>query len=551
MNRRPQGSLWARCIASLCWIGLLALGCGSEPAAIEPAKATIEPRHGGTMVVAAGADIGGVNELLSSTSSFTQSVLHLMFLHLFEEQPDFDQHPPTFKPQLVQSWDWSADGKTLTLHLRQDVVWSHGEPVTAADVEWSWRAQTHPELAWDGADAKENIATVEALDEHTVRVTYLRRNITQLSDLNYGVILPSSVWSQLPFSDWRENADWFLENLVTNGPFELESWDRQQQIALRRNDSYHVPDRPLLDAVVFRIVPQKVNQVGHLLSGDVHFVDHIPAADAERIEASADLQLRPYWARQYNFICWNTARPLLKDVATRQALTMAIDRQALVEALWFGHARIASSPIISSVWAHNSDIEPWPYDPERALEILRQEGWQDSDDDGYLDRAGKPFTFELITNSGSAVRVDAVVMIQEQLRRVGIRAEVRRLEFNTLVTRSLAHEFDAMLGGWNIDTSLDLDYAFHSDSIDGGNNLGRFSDPAVDQLLDRVRDQTDATERAALLAEIQVLLHELQPYAFLWESQRLTGTSVRLREARPNALDPFFHLENWWLEPAR
>ena len=525
-------------------------GCGPEKTLKRTSEPGGAPLPGGTMVVAASSDLGGVNELISGTSSFTQSVLQLMFLQLFQEQPDFDRHPPTFAPELARTWDWSEDGKVLTLQLRTDAVWSHGEPVTAADVEWSWLAQTHPDVAWGLVDSKENIALIEAIDDYTVRVTYHHQNVTQLSDLNEGLILPRSVWSRLPFSEWRENADWFLDNLVSNGAFLLQTWDRQQQVVLRRNDLYIVPDRPYLDAVVFRIVPQKVNQVGHLLSGDAQFVDHIPAADASRVSDTPGLQVLSFWARQYNFICWNTTRPLLHDVAIRQALTQAIDRQALVDALWFGHARVASSPIISSVWAHNPQLEPWPYDPATASDLLLQQGWRDTDGDGILDRNGEPFHFELMTNTSSAVRVDAAVMIQEQLRRVGIRTEIRRLEFNTLIERSQAQEFDAMLSGWTIDTSLDLDYAFHSDSIDGGYNFGGFSDPRVDRLLEEIRHQTDATQKLEILVEVQELLHQLQPYTLLWEPQRLTGTSTLLRAAQPNALDPFFDLENWWLEPS-
>lgn len=501
------------------------------------------------MVVATSADLAGVNELLSATGSFTQSVLGLLFLHLFAEQPDFDQHPPTFAPALARSWDWSDDKTVLTLELRDDVVWSDGTPVTAADVVWTWQAQTHPEVAWQAAHSKENIAAIEARDDFTVRVVFKRPSVTALADLNRGVILPSAVWSQIPFSDWRTHADWFLDNLVTNGPFALASWDRQQQIALRRNDRYFVADRPRLESVVFRVVPQRVNQVGSLLAGDVHYVHHIPAAEAARIAAEPDLELLTYWSRQYNFICWNIAKPLFEGVETRQALTLAIDRQALIDALWFGHARIATSPIISSVWAHNRSLEPWPYDPERARRILRDAGWEDRDSDGYLDRQGETFGFELMTNSDSSVRVDAAVMIQEQLRRAGIKVEVRTLEFNTVVERALGHDFDAMLGGWTIDTSLSLDYAFHTDSIDGGHNFGSFSDPAVDALLDSIRQQNDVADRAPPMAEIQELLHQLQPYTLLWEPQRLTGAAATLRGASPNALDPFFDLESWWMEP--
>ena len=503
------------------------------------------------MVVATGTDLSGVNTLISGSSAFSRSIQQLLFLQLFQEQPDFNLHPPTFEPELAQDWQWSEDGKILTIRLRTDVRWSDGEPVTAADVVGTWQAQIHPEVAWGLADSKENIVSLEAIDTHTLQVTYRQRSVTQLADLNEGVILPMKAWSRLPLDQWRGNADWFLENLVTNGPFGLDSWDRQQEFVLLRNPSFHVTSRPLLDSVVFRVVPQKVNQVGHLLSGDVDFVNHIPAADAQRVAESADHRIVEYWPRQYNFIAWNLTRPPFDQAATRRALTQAIDRQALVEALWFGHARVASSPIISSVWAHNQDLQPWPYDTDEARQLLAAQGWRDTDADGLLDRGGEPLTFELVTNSESAVRVDAAVMIQEQLRRAGVQVSVQRLEFNTVSERLQTGDFDAVLAAWTIDTSLDLDYAFHSDSIDGGYNFGGFVDPEVDRLLDQARDQTDAAEKGEILRQVQVLLHDQQPYTFLWEPQRLTGLARDVREAQPNALDPFFDLQSWWLEPTR
>jgi peptide/nickel transport system substrate-binding protein len=534
---------------ALVLIGWVYLGCAPADRKADNLQVSTRPQPGGTLVVAASTDIGGVNELLSATGSFTQSVLQLMFLQLFQEQPDFDQHPPTFAPELAERWDWSADHLTLTVHLRHDVYWSNGEPVTAEDVEWTWRAQTHPAVAWAHAESKDNIAVIEALDAHTLRVSFHERSVHQLADLNEGVILPRSVWSQVPFSEWRQSADWFLDHLVTNGPFSLGSWERQQQISLVRNEAFYVPERPFLDAVVFRIVPEKSNQVGHLLAGEAQFVDHVPASEAARVSNRPDLNLISYWARQYNFICWNTTHDLFADQAMRQALTFAIDRQALVDALWFGHARVASSPIPSSVWAHNPAITPLPYNPRAARSIFEDRGWRDTDGDGILDLDGRPLAFELLTNTSSAVRVDAAVMIQEQLRRVGIQVEVKRLEFNTLIELAMAHDFDALLSGWTIDTSLGLDYAFHSESIQDGYNFGGFSNPDVDQLLEAARGLDTPEQQGRSLADLQVILHEQQPYTFLWEPQRLTGVSVRLRDAQPNSLDPFFQIENWWLEP--
>lgn len=502
-------------------------------------------------MIAASTDISGINELISAPDSLTQSVIDLMFLHLLEEQADFDRHPPTFAPQLAASWDWSDDHTELILVLRSDVVWSDGVPVTAADVEWSWRAQIDPAVAWGLADTKENIAAVAAIDDHTVRVTYHQRGVSQLNNLNEGAILPKHAWSHLPFSDWHQNSQWFVDHLVTNGPFELDSWQRQQQIALRRNGTFFDRQLPYLDRVVFRVVPQKTNQVGQLLAGDVGFVDHVPAAEGERVGTSEGIQLLTYWPRQFDFICWNTSRPLFAEAEVRQALTMAIDRQELVDALWFGHARISTSPILSSVWAHNHEIKPWPYAPTASRSILKDRGWSDTDGDGVLDREGAPFSFELITNTNSTVRVDASVLVQEQLRRVGIDVRVRRLEFNTLIAKTLEHDFDAMLGGWTIPTTLDLGFAFHSDSIDNGYNFGVFSNPEIDRLIDSSRDQIDAAAIGETLRRIQELLHQQQPYTQLWEPQRLTGTTVALKGAQPNALDPFYRLEHWWLVPTR
>ena len=131
------------------------------------------------MLVAASTDMGGVNELLSATGSFTQSVLRLMFLQLPQEQPDFDQHPPPVAPELAEQWAWSADGKILTLSLRQDVRWTNGAPVTAADVEWTWLAQTHEDVAWGHADAKGGVAKLRGEPRQLLR-DYLHLGVSEL-----------------------------------------------------------------------------------------------------------------------------------------------------------------------------------------------------------------------------------------------------------------------------------------------------------------------------------------------------------------------------------
>ena len=150
----------------------------------------------------------------------------------------------------------------------------------------------------------------------------------------------------------------------------------------------------------------------------------------------------------------------------RRALTLAIDRQAIVDTLLpGGTGRVGVSPILQAVWAHDKTLQPWPYDPAEARRILAAKGWKDTNGDGILDRGGKKFSFELTSNAGNQSRNDAAVMIQQQLRQVGIEATPRILEFNTLVTDTRSGHFDASVIGFSMDTSLDLSGNFHSRSI--------------------------------------------------------------------------------------
>lgn len=547
--RRRRQTLQALAVAATA-LWLLACGGGNSRKLGEARAPTNRSRRGGSVVIAVTADMAGVNPLISGQSKFSTDVQDRLFLRLFEEHADFNEHPPTFGPKLAKSSVWSDDHKILTLTLRDDVRWSDGVPVTAEDVVWTWQAQLNPDVAWSYAQSKESIQQIQALDAHRVRVVFSRSYASQLADLNEGQILPKHAWSALPFSKWRGGEAWFREHLVTDGPFRLAAWQPGEQIVLGANPDYYEPNLPRLDRVIFRILPDKASQLVHLRSGDVDFVEQIAPEDAETLKMRPGYKVWQFWARQYNYICWNTKDPLFRDAAVRRALTMAIDRQALVDALWRGHARVSASPIIRSVWAADPETQPWPYDPQKAREILSEHGWRDSDGDGVLDRDGTPFRFDLMTNTGTPVRRDAVVMIQDQLRRIGIEATPRLLEFNTVNDLTQHHEFQAFIGGWAIDTSLDLKYAFHSDSIADGYNFGSYANSTLDGLIDRARREVDPMSAREDLYQIQRILHRDQPYTFLWEPQRLAGGSDRIQDARPNALSDFYNLREWWIAPS-
>lgn len=531
----------------------LALACGPAegPAAGEqqPAADRGKPHRGGTLVVGAISDIEGVNELVVSSSRSFNDIGYQMFLHLLDEQPDFEEHPPTFEPELATSYEWSDDHLDLTFHLRDDAVWSDGVPVTADDVRFTWEAQRNPDVAWGSSWMKEGIKDVEVVDPHTVIYHFSRVSPSQMLEANEGVVLPQHAWSKVPFSEWRASSDYFRDHLVVDGPFRLERWLPQQEIVLVRNESYFDPELPYLDRVVIRIIPDRSNQVTQLLAGTLHLVEQLPTPDVPRVRASDIARVDSFWHRLYVHVAWNMDDPRFSDRRVRQALALAVDRQQIVDTLWGDLARVADSPIVQTVWAHADDLKPWPYDPERAKELLTEAGWSDHDGDGVIDKDGVPFSFELLTNQGNQERIDAAVMIQDQLRRVGIEARPRVMEFNAMFASLYERKFQAVLSGWGMDTSLSLRYAFHSDSIANDVNFSGYSNPEVDRLIEQMEGLSEIEDAVPILAKLQRIIHRDQPMMFLWESKRVNGVNRRLHDLDSNLLGTLWFLRRAWLEP--
>jgi len=507
-------------------------------------------RRGGTIVIGSIADIDTVNELLDTGSRAFNDVAYQMFLHLLDEQPDFTEHPPTFAPELAESWEWSDDHLHLTFRLRRDAVWSDGVPVTAEDVRFTWEAQTSPEVAWDSAYFKDGIEDVEVVDPHTVVFHYSRVSPYQLLAAIEGLILPKHAWGRLPFSEWRRGGDFFRENLVVNGPYRLESWTPQQEIVLARNERYFHPEQPYLDRVIYRFIPEKSNQVNQLLSGDLHLVEAVPTPDIPRIRASERARIDAFWHRSYTFFLWNLRDPRFAEREVRQALTMAIDRRQMVDTLWGEFGRISASPVVHHAWAHDDSIEPWPHDPARARELLAAAGWRDRDGDGVIERDGVPFAFDLVANQGNQERIDAVVMAQEQLRRVGIDARPRIMEWNAMAQSLTEGDYQAMIFAFGMPTTLDFRYAFHSDEIGGGSNYSGYSNPEVDRRIEEMERLPEIADAEGLLHELQRIIHRDQPMTFLWETQRVNGVNRRLRDLDSNFLSTTWFLRRWWLAPA-
>jgi peptide/nickel transport system substrate-binding protein len=526
------------------WILLAAvvLGCGAPQPA--PAAAP-EPRRGGTAVLGSTTDVDSWNEYLSR-QSFAGGLLRRIYLRLARERGDGRDEPVTYEPSLARSWSWSEDGLSLTFELRE-ALWSDGRPITAGDVRFTWLAQTSEQVPWIGASAKAQIRDVEVLDARRVTFHFRTRYPFQLADAVDGGIVPEHVFGQVPFAEWAEGHDW-SQVRVGSGPFLLERHAPGHEIVLQRNPRYYREGYPLLERVVVRIVPDTSNLLTQLLAGEIDYVEGVAPREASGLAARQDTRVLAFDWPSYDFLGWNGSRPPFDDPELRRAMTLAIDREALVEDLLFGYGGVSKGPLLSFWWGADRELDPWPYDPERARRILAERGYATRAADGSPAGGSKTLEIELLTNAGNRLREEMLVKIQEQLSRVGVRVHARPIEMRALRQRAASGDYDGYLGGW-VYTVKDLRSIFGSSARppDGANVVFYRSDE-VDGWLDRMEHAEDWRALKPALDGLQRRIHEDQPYSFLYESKRLAVHGARLSGVAIDVpSDPLAGLESFWV----
>jgi peptide/nickel transport system substrate-binding protein len=524
-----------------CAIAILAGALRAEAPATAPPSASAS-----RLVIGVRNDVTSFN-IYSATNAFSQEVADLIYTRLAEEQDDFQKGPPTFRPSLASSWTFSDDGLALTIKLDPAARWSGGRPLTAEDVVFSHRAAASPEVGWVGRDVKDQIVEVTAPDPRTVVYRFKQRYPYQFMDVADGTVLPAAVFSLIPFAEWPTRA--FQEAPTPSGPFRLKRYEPRSIIELERNPDYYRAPLPRLDSVVFRVIPDENTLINELLSGGIDMMENVPARAAARVEASGRLRLIRTPDLSYTFICWNTSRPLFSDPRVRRALTMAIDREAIVEGPLGGAGRQAAGPILSFLWARDAGLKPHPYDPVAAAALLKEAGWTDSDGDKLLDHEGRAFRFELESNQGSGLRGEIVQMVSAQLQRIGIEAVPRLVETGAFIEKHERHDFDAFVGSLRESTKVDLRSVLHSAAANGGYNYGLYANAELDALIERARVAIDPNVARDLWRQAQQIVHREQPFTFLFEPDRFHAVPRRLTGPRPSPRSAYLDLEEWAWEP--
>lgn len=522
-------------------VAALLLACGG-PAPETESPSEEAPSLGGTAVVAIGSDFDVFNELATTSALGDQIIGHVLFQNLLVYDENLD-----YAAALADSFWVADDGLSATFRIRDSVRWHDGVPVTADDVIWSFEMSKLDEVAYPERQALQYVERAERVDDRTVRFHFTGVHAEPLADFMYWTPMPKHLLEDVPPTEMI-NAP-FNRQPVGNGPFRFVSWQANEQVVLEANEDFWA-GRPYLDRIVFRVIPEPATAVTELLSGGIDLYRNVPPSDMARLEASETAKPLAWPTLGFTFLMFNLRDPLFEDVRVRRALTMATDRQALVDGLVQGYGEVTAGPAAPMQWEHNAEIEPWPHDPEAAKRLLAEAGWRDSDGDGILDKDGQPFRFQMTTNTDNILRQDVLVALQSQFREVGVDTGARAVEFNTMVDQWMSGGFETLVAGWDLYLRFDPTQLFATGAPYNG---GAYSNPRVDELLRRARTTLDRAEAKPLWDEFQQILHDEQPYIFLIYNQERWGASRRLHGAEPagapNAYAPLASVAKWWIPP--
>jgi peptide/nickel transport system substrate-binding protein len=479
------------------------------------------------------------------------------------------------KPVLVEALPTaSQDHLIYTFTLRDGIKWHDGQPLTPEDVLFTFKAAMCPLV--DSASQRSyltDLADVQ-IEGRNIRFVMARPNSNNLVNLgNTLAIIPKHVFDagglldSIAYKDIigakgktdpkvkqfseQFNIDPANRAPVGTGPFKFEKWDSGERLSIVRNNAYF-GTKPYLDKIVLRFMQDYPAALTALKAGEIDVQQRLlPVQYAQQTSGPAfDEQLTKtkYSIPGVFYIIWNHDRPFFRDKRVRQALTMLVDRQKIIQNLRFGLGTLATSPINPKSFEYNPNIQPLPYDPARAAQLLDEAGWTDHNGDGLRDKDGMKFKFDFLGATNSTIFPQLAALLKEEFRKVGIEVVDRVLEFNAMNERLKDHNFDASSLGTTSDLIADPYQNWHSSSAQSrGSNYGNFNNRDSDRLLEQARLEFDPEKRKQIYWRWQELIHDQQPYTFLYYLEDSAAYSKRFQNVQWLPLRPGFDLTTWWV----
>ncbi|MCS7161927.1 MAG: ABC transporter substrate-binding protein [Bacteroidia bacterium] len=583
-----RGGLWAL-------VTLLTAACsGSRPA--EPnlyVSDQTTPTRGDWVVIATIADPGNLNPT-NATGADAQYIQSHIFASLLSVDPRDTNYP--YVPMLAVGLPQvSPDGLRYTFELHPAARWDNGEPVTAKDVEFSFKVVKNPLVDCGPLrpyyEFVEDII-IEPKNPRRFMVVTNRKYMLALSSIASLFILPRYIYDpedlmarysikQLNregaklrndpnirrFAERYNAMQRLPQHIVGCGPYALQEWVTGQQVVLRRKQNWWgdtlkgVAYEAYPDRIIYRIFKDPTTAITALKARELDVMDAIPAKEFVQLRknpaflAHFRLETPPTFA--YSYIGLNMRPqgrpPIFTDQRVRRAFAHIVDVEMIIRKFSYGLAQRITGPLYPMHrGAYDDSLPPIPYDPHKAAQLLDEAGWRDMDEDGVREKVidGKkiPLEFEILINSSSETAIQMAQIFKQEADKIGMKINIVTLEWSVYLERIKKHDFDAYMGGWiGSHNPQDLKQIWHTSSwAEGGSNYVGFGSARTDSLIDAIREELDEAKRNHMYRLFHKIVYQEQPYVFLTSPLNRIAIHRRFRNAYTSAIRPGYFPAGFW-----
>jgi peptide/nickel transport system substrate-binding protein len=480
-----------------------------------------EAKYGGTLNVAFQNEWAGLDpHVVSSYSSY--QILFNVVERLTQYDDDLN-----LQPMLAESWEQSEDGLTWTFKLREGVMFHNGREMTAEDVKWSFERLIDPAT---GAGNAGNVGPadtkIEVIDDYTVAITHPEP---------VGILPQTLAFNPASGIIAKESLedDGTISIPIGTGPFKIAEVEGTTRMVLEKNEDYWQEGYPYLDEVVIEPIPDDTVRETALLGGEVDWVLAIAPQNYQSLVDNPDIVVDTAPQLSYDYIGVNLTREPFDNVLVRQAIALAIDRQVLCEAGFFGLCETIQGPVGSgSPWDFN--YEPYDRDVERAKELLTEAGYPDG------------FDMELLPTTQYGETVRAAQVLQQQLAEIGINATINAPEWSEWLELEGNFMYDAYICNWN--GLIDADQYYYLQHRTGQVfNFTGYSNPDFDELVDAGRAISDFDERYQIYEQADKMLVDDAPYIYMYNKEEIRAYAPYVKGfvVRPDQQNNFWTV---WLD---
>lgn len=413
----------------------------------------------------------------------------------------------------------------IIFDLRKGVKFHDGHEFNAGDVKFTYEAIMDPKNLSPRTADFEPVKYVEIIDTHKIKVVYKRLYSPAFGTWGMGMLpehllntdamkREAEVKGEDPAKFSMRDSD-FNRHPVGTGPFRFREWKSDQYIILDRHEDYW-EGAPNYRTYTYRIVPDLLTQEMEFYGGAIDSYGVQPH-QVERLKDDPRYQHFSGLSFGYTYIGYNMRREPFKDSRVRKALGMAVDTDKIIRYVMYDQAERITGPFVKQTDYYDRTIQPLPYDPEGALELLKEAGWV-RNSAGRLEKDGRPFEFTLITNGGNDIRKSILTIVQDSWKKIGIDVKTDIVEWSVFIGRHVnTGNFDALVLGWSMGIDPDLYQIWHSSqSNENQLNFVGFSNKEADKLIIKIRQEYDHDRQVEYCRQLHRIIADEQPYTFLY-----------------------------------